>query len=63
MPRNRPLKIDGDTLDKLKQLKRELSVLEKRDIAMGEIIQRMVKGDDIPERLRLGAIERRRVLK
>lgn len=58
---NRPLKVDSDTLAKLKKQQRELQVLESRDrIPLGEIVDRIIKAPDIPDRLKVGAIERRR---
>jgi hypothetical protein len=63
MSRNNVLRIDRETLERLKQTKRELSSLEKKDLAMGEIISRMMRSDDILERLKLGAMERRRGLR
>lgn len=57
---NKLIKIDSDTHKKLMTQKRELSVIENRNISAGEVIQRVLKGEDIPDRLRIGAIERKR---
>ncbi len=57
---NRLLKIDEETHRKLKQIKRELSVIEKQDISMGKIVKRILKGQDIEIRLKAGSILRRR---
>ena len=59
----RPLQIDKDTHEKLKQLKRELSALENRDLSMKEITKRVLGNDEIMNRLRLGSAERRLKLK
>lgn len=61
--RNRTVRIDEKTLGKLHDFKRDLSSIEKRDIALGEIIYRMSKGEDMEFRLKRGAIERKQGLK
>ena len=57
------LKIDKETHEKLKQLKRELSALENKDLSMAEITKRVMSSDEIIDRLRLGSKERRLGLK
>lgn len=59
MKSKRLIKISQETHEELKRLKRELSVLERKDISMAEIVGRTFKGEDIPKRLRLGSLERR----
>lgn len=59
----RMLKIDEETHEMLKQLKRELSAIEKKDLSMSEITKRAFKSDDIQNRLRIGSHERRLGLK
>jgi len=44
--------------DKFMMWKRELSVIEGRDIPLGEILERMSKGDDTLLRLKKGSLER-----
>jgi len=58
--KTRPLRVDDETLKDLKKMSRKLSVLEERDVSMGKIVKRILKGDDIFERLRLGSLDRRR---
>lgn len=59
----RALQLDNETHDRLKQLKRELSAIENRDLSMKEITKRVLGSDDIINRLRLGSTERRLGLK
>jgi hypothetical protein len=61
--RIKTMKISQETLERLKKQKRELSQLENRDLSMGEIVDRITKDRDIEERLRIGARERRRLLR
>lgn len=60
MKKNCMIRIDKNTNDRLKLFKRELGLIEKNDLAIGEIISRMVKGEDMLPRLKKGSIERRR---
>jgi len=61
--RNRLLKIDDETLIRLRKRSREVSHLEDKDIPMGEIVERMAKDREIEERLKIGARQRRRLLR
>ena len=57
--KNCPVRVDRNTRDELMNLKRELQVLENKELPLGEIIRRMSKGEDIKLRLKEGALERR----
>ena len=59
MANKKQVKVENQTLDKLKCMKRELSAIENKDIALGEIIKRMSSGEDMMNRLRQGSVERR----
>ena len=63
MRSNRPLKIDQETHEMLKKLKREMSMIENKDLSMGEITKRALKSDEIVNRLILGSKQRRLGLK
>lgn len=56
----RTMKIDSDTLEQIKKMKRELSIIEEKDLAMSEIVKRMISVEEIRQRLRLGSEERKR---
>jgi len=55
-----PVKVNPKTKDILKRYQRELEYLEGDRISLGEIIKRMARGEDILDRLKKGALERRR---
>ncbi len=55
----KPLQLDEETHQRVKQLSRELSMVEKRDVSMREVVSRVIKGKDIPSRLKLGSKTRR----
>ncbi|KYK20694.1 hypothetical protein AYK24_09895 [Thermoplasmatales archaeon SG8-52-4] len=59
MKKNKFVRLDDETFKTIKSYKRELQYIENDDIALGDVIKRMAKGSDIPERLRMGALERR----
>jgi hypothetical protein len=63
MLNKRQVKIEPQTLETLKALKRELSVIENKDIALGEIIKRMSSGEDVRFRLKQGALDRKNGIK
>jgi len=53
------VKVDIETKDFLKKLKREMERQEDKDLSMGEVIKRAVKNSEIPPRLLMGSKERR----
>lgn len=61
--KNRLLKTDSDTHQKLKNLSLELSYIEGIKVPMGEIPKRVLGDSEIIERLKLGSKERRLRLK
>lgn len=56
---NRLLKISDITRIKLKELKFDLQSIEKKEVAMGEIVERTLTKENM-ERLKLGSMERRK---
>lgn len=56
---NRLLKVSSWTRSQLWDLKCELQKIEKRSIPMGEVVERVLKGTDIPHRLKKGSLERK----
>ncbi len=57
------MKVDPEDRDQLKKIGRELSLIEDTDISMGKVVGRMLKAEDIKDRLRLGSEERRKKLR
>lgn len=55
------LKVGDMTHSKLRKLSRELSAIEQKDVSMGSLVDRMLSGEDIPERLKIGSQYRRRL--
>ena len=58
----RLLKIDAESHAKIKSWARKLSVLEDKTISMKEVEKRIISAPDIPERLKIGSIQRRKML-
>ncbi len=59
MKKNGVLKIDSETLQKMRELSFELSSIEKKRVSMGDIPRRLLSEKEIVERLKLGSTERR----
>lgn len=57
--KNRMIRVDKDTLNRLKMFKRQMSAIENDEIYIGDVIRRVMKGTDILERLKVGSVERR----
>ena len=56
--RNCPVRLSLNDKIKLKTFQKQLEAIENNDIAMGEIVGRMMKGADILERLKQGSKDR-----
>jgi len=56
--RNCPVRLSLSDKIKLKTFQKQLEAIENNDIAMGEIVGRMMKGADILERLKQGSKDR-----
>jgi hypothetical protein len=61
--KNRLLRIDDETLEKMKKIKREMERLENKDLCLGELVKRAISSKDIENSLLLGSRNRRLGLK
>lgn len=59
--RNRLVKIDEETHRELFNQSKDMSKEERKNVAMGEVIKRAIKSDEIKLRLIIGSRERRRL--
>ena len=61
--KNRLLRIDDETLEKMKKIKREMERLENKDLCLGELVKRTMSSKDIENSLLIGSRNRRLGLK
>lgn len=54
------IRVDDETKNLLRKYKWEVSSIEKENVAMGDIIKRIARGEDILDRLKRGSKERKR---
>lgn len=59
--RNRNIRMSSDTRKMLMKISNDLANIEDRKISMGEVVDRILKGPDIYERLIRGSYDRRKI--
>lgn len=59
MKNKRMMKVSDWSREEMLKLKREMEVIEGRSISMNDVLERMLKGKDIPQRLKQGSMERK----